>query len=73
MPPLACRMRLCNGRHVAAGLSSLSASQRRPQQFAESDYRDPPVTRSTLKLADSLTVPLSELFALYERRRAELC
>jgi transcriptional regulator with XRE-family HTH domain len=25
-----------------------------------------------LKLADGLTVPLSELFALYERRRAEL-
>ena len=24
-----------------------------------------------LKLADGLTVPLSELFALYERRRAE--
>jgi transcriptional regulator with XRE-family HTH domain len=25
-----------------------------------------------LKLAEGLTVPLSELFALYERRRAEL-
>ncbi|MDO8209113.1 helix-turn-helix transcriptional regulator [Conexibacter sp. CPCC 206217] len=31
-----------------------------------------PTFAALLKLADGLTVPLSELFGLYERRRAEL-